>query len=293
MKKFLILFIACLAFFGCGDDVTNINGYTDEQVQAKIDSTLGAQDVVLMTDTVYQQTVDTIYNMVIDTITNELVDTIYQRVVDTVTNELVDTIYQRVVDTVMTELVDTIYNRVVDTVYKELVDTIYQKVIDTVFTELEKQNISVEIPRDTILNIYDTTDNVITIKQYNGIVYKNIFYANQIYSIAKDYFYRESAQIFEFYESPCKDGFRQFNEIDAYAISQYLNKLVSDTTLIYISLVTGESSPYGFNNITLNVAKYMVPSMVKTYHVRSTASGTNHRSPIDLPVYYMCAYDLK
>jgi len=176
MKKILTLIAICLSLIACGDDVTNINGYTDEQVQAKIDSTLDAQDVVLMTDTVYQQTVDTIYNMVIDTVTNELVDTIYQRVVDTVTHELVDTIYQKVIDTVMTELVDTIYNHVVDTVYKELVDTIYQKVVDTVFTTLEHIGLDTELPRDTSITLYDTTDNQITARIYKGIVYKNVFY---------------------------------------------------------------------------------------------------------------------
>lgn len=178
MKKILLFLVAmCFALCACGDDVTNINGYTDEQVQAKIDSTLDAQEVVLMTDTVYQQTVDTIYNMVIDTVTHELVDTIYQRVVDTVTHELVDTIYQRVIDTVMTELVDTIYNRVVDTVYKELVDTIYTKVVDTVFTELSRVGIDVTKPRDTSIIVYDTSaNNMITMRLYKGIVFKGVFY---------------------------------------------------------------------------------------------------------------------
>lgn len=165
MKKLFLFLIAIFTFIGCGDDVTNINGYTDEQVQAKIDSTLDAQDVVVMTDTVYQQTVDTICNMVIDTVTNELVDTIYTRVIDTVTNELVDTIYQRVVDTV----------------YHELVDTIYQKVVDTVFTELERVGIDITKPRDTTITLYDTTDGIVISRTFSGIVYKNTFYERAEY----------------------------------------------------------------------------------------------------------------
>ncbi len=177
MKKIIMILITCLAMIGCGDDVTNVNGYTDEEVRAMIDSTLDAQDVVIMNDTVYQQTVDTIYNMVIDTVTHELVDTIYQRVIDTVYNDLVDTIYTRVVDTVMNELVDTIYQRVVDTVYKDLVDTIYTKVVDTVFTELSRVGIDVTKPRDTSIIVYDTSaNNMITMRVYKGIIFKDVFY---------------------------------------------------------------------------------------------------------------------
>ncbi len=313
MKKLLILFIACLAFFGCGDDVTNINGYTDEQVQAKIDSTLDAQDVVLMTDTVYQQTVDTIYNMVIDTVTNELVDTIYQRVVDTVTNELVDTIYQRVVDTVMTELVDTIYNRVVDTVYKELVDTIYNRVVDTVFTELEKVGVDITKPRDTTITLSDTTDGIITSKTYKGVVYKNVFYEAHEYQYgmivnAGDYVYRPMGNVSlrengnwitvyhydqcgiinkpDYNELAWRDansikrfsGWRLFNDVDAYEMSQYLNQIVSDTTMVYLNTLS--YSDAGRGTFVANVAKYKVPN---------TTSRTEDKEKIK----YVCAYDLK
>lgn len=83
----MALFFA-IFFIACGDDVTNINGYTEDQVQERIDSTLATQDVIIVNDTVIEQTVDTIYQRVIDTVTHELVDTIYQRVVDTVFTEL-------------------------------------------------------------------------------------------------------------------------------------------------------------------------------------------------------------
>lgn len=165
MKKLFLFLVAVFTFIGCGDDVTNINGYTDEQVQAKIDSTLDAQNVVVMNDTVYQHTVDTIYDMVIDTVTHELVDTIYQRVVDTIYKDLVDTLYQRVVDTV----------------YNELVDTIYTRVVDTVFTELERVGVDISKPRDTTITLYDTTDGIVISRTFSGIVYKNTFYEHAEY----------------------------------------------------------------------------------------------------------------
>lgn len=328
MKKILLFLIAmCFTLCACGDDVTNINGYTDEEVKAMIDSTLDAQDVVLMTDTVYQQTVDTIYNRVIDTVTNELVDTIYQRVVDTVTNELVDTIYQRVIDTVMTELVDTIYNRVVDTVYKELVDTIYQKVIDTVFTELEKVGIDITKPRDTTITLYDTTDGIITAKTYKGVVYKDVFYEAHEYPYGMvaiyDYSYGSIFYIPDSYvtvkdyawEMNCSgacgisgkvhltyqcgeiskpdynnrayrndnlikkfDGWRLFDERDAYDMAPYLNMIVSDTTQVFLSALGYDSHSGG--TFTATIAKYKVPN---------TTSNAADREKIK----YVCAYDLK
>lgn len=328
MKKLLASLILLLALTGCGDDVTNINGYTDAEVKAMIDSTLGAQDVVVMNDTVYQQTVDTIYNMVIDTVTHELVDTIYQRVVDTVYNDLVDTIYTRVVDTVMNELVDTIYQRVVDTVYHELVDTIYQKVIDTVFTELERVGVDVSKPRDTTITLADTTDGIITTKTYKGVVYKDVFYEAHEYQygleVGSSYYstgftfhipenyvevpdvawqmncsgacgikgkvylgyqcgeiskpdynnraYKDANQVKKF------DGWRLFDETDAYEMAQYLNMIVSDTTLVYLSILGYDGRKGGYN-ATANIAKYKVPSQVS----RESDAGK---------LKYICAYDL-
>lgn len=325
MKKLLASLILLFALTGCGDDVTNINGYTDAEVKAMIDSTLDAQEVVVMNDTVYQQTVDTIYNMVIDTVTHELVDTIYQRVVDTVYNDLVDTIYTRVVDTVMNELVDTIYQRVVDTVYHELVDTIYQKVIDTVFTELERVGVDVSKPRDTIITLSDTTDGIITAKTYKGVVYKNVFYEAHEYQYGlevKSSYYSTgfTFHIPESYvEVPDKGyenystikgnvylgyqcgeiskpdynnraykdvnqfkkfaGWRLFDETDAYEMAQYLNMIVSDTTLVYLSILGYDARKGGYN-ATANIAKYKVPSQVS----RESDAGK---------LKYICAYDLK
>lgn len=313
MKKIITILTICAALIGCGDDVTNINGYTDEEVKALIDSSLSSQDIIVMSDTVYQQTVDTIYNMVIDTVTNELVDTIYQRVVDTVTTELVDTIYTRVVDTVMNELVDTIYQRVVDTVYHELVDTIYQKVIDTVFTELEKVGIDVSKPRDTTITFSDTTDGIITSKTYKGVVYKGVFYEAHEYGYGvfiqniDVIFYpfgnldiSESGNRFTvYYYDQCgainkpdykgfawRDvnsikrfpGWRMFNDQDAYEMAQYLNMIVSDTALVYLNTLSYEEK--GRGNLIATIAKYKVPNTTSRYEDREKLK-------------YVCAYDLQ
>ena len=128
---------------GCGD-TTTINGYSEEQVSELLASNK---------DTVYQvQKGDSVitYIYVTDTLYKEMVDTIYNQVIDTIVNS------------------DTIYNRIIDTVY-----TI---VIDTVFDTLENVGINTELPRDTTITLYDTTDNQIIAKIYKGIVFKNVFY---------------------------------------------------------------------------------------------------------------------
>lgn len=317
-KSFLVLFCS-IFFIACGDDVTNINGYTEDQVQERIDSTLAAQDVMIVNDTVIEHTVDTIYQRVIDTVTHELVDTIYQRVIDTVTNELVDTIYQKVVDTI----------------YNELVDTIYQRVVDTVFTELEKNGLDLSKPRDTTIILSDTTDGTIISKSFKGIVYKNTFYEakeyqylfkdkrdeGKSYNVKIEYFRQPNSNFtvpdyaFEkncsgnskyscgiegtvYYPDQCgviskpdyfgaayrsKDSikkignWRMFNESDAYDVAPFLNMIVSDTALIYLSTITYETAANG--TFTANVAKYKVTSMV---------SNNNYK----MSIKYICAYDL-
>ena len=144
---------------GCGD-TTTINGYSEEQVSELLASNK---------DTVYQvQKGDSVltYIYVTDTLYKEMVDTIYKQVIDTIVNS--DTIYNLIVDTV--------YTRVIDTVINALVDTIYTRVIDTVFATLEDVGINTELPRDTTITLYDTTDNQIIAKIYKGIVFKNVFY---------------------------------------------------------------------------------------------------------------------
>lgn len=328
MKKLIFLILTAMTIIGCGDDVTNINGYSEEEVRAIIDSTLESQDPIIKNDTIYQR--------IVDTVTHELVDTIYQRVVDTVTNELVDTIYQRVVDTVTHELVDTIYHKVVDTVYKELVDTIYQRVIDTVFSELEKVNIDISRPRDTSITLYDTTDGLIVSKTFNGVVFKNVFYEKAeyqyLYNDKRDEGHSYSAQI-EYYRTPntsfeipdytyksnCSGNYkfacgikgtvyypdacgtiskpdynnvayrsessikkvgnwRLFDGGDAIDMYKYLDMVVSDSAMIYLSTITHKTDANG--EFVANVAKYKIPNM--------TSANKDK-----LKLKYICAIDLK
>lgn len=314
MKKLILTLSLLSLLIGCGDDVTNINGYTDAEVKALIDSTLQSQDAIILTDTVFQQTVDTIYNRVIDTVTNELVDTIYQRVIDTIYNDLVDTIYTRVVDTIMNELVDTMYQRIVDTVYHELIDTIYNRVVDTVFYTLENVGINTELPKDTTITMYDTTDNVIVAKVYKGIVYKNVFYDTTKYRYNACPEERNMMKIEENYTSTRVDvystnrcglidvptwddfgwkydrhvislgnitskfkrlpGWRLFNAKDAYVLRDNLDRVISDGSEVYLSTIS-EKDGYIYN-FEANVATQYSPSQ--------TSKGKF--------IKYMCAYEL-
>lgn len=294
MKKLILGIITVLVITGCGDDVTNINGYTEEEVHAMIDSSLADREVVMMTDTVYQKTVDTIYNMVIDTVTKEIVDTIYERVIDTVYNELVD----------------TIYNRVVDTVYKELVDTIYNRVIDTVYKTLEDAGINTEIPRDTSITLYDTTDNQITARIYKGVVYKNVFYDTTKYKFNegdtgighttifrgwnstnyhitttdrcgllenptwKDFGWDGgSDNIYQYKTFKKIKGWRLFDAKDANALRNNLDMIISDDSEVYLSTIKDSEALYEFE---ANVATQYAPNQ--------TSKGKR--------IKYMCAYDL-
>ena len=307
MKKLLAILITSICLIGCGDDVTNINGYTDDEVQAMIDSSLSDREVVMMTDTVYHKTVDTIYNMVIDTVTHELVDTIYQRVVDTVYNDLVDTIYNELIDTIYNELIDTVYNKVIDTVYKELVDTVYSRVIDTVYKTLESAGISTEVPRDTSIMLFDTTDNQITAKIYKGIVYKGVFYdtTKYQYNVSPEEQYNITIQDEKwsftidrsvYLSSQCGiltkptwynigwtssesfntvkhlPGWRMFNSKDANKLSEFLDKII-DSDEVYLSTITSAERLYNFS---ANVATKDSPSSVSKGKL----------------LKYMCAYDL-
>lgn len=277
MKKILLI-LAMLMFIGCGDDVTNINGYTDEQVQAKIDSTLAnmESETVTINDTIYQMTVDTVYKMVIDTVKEQMYDTLYKQVVDTVTNELADTIYQRVIDTVYNELIDTIYQRVIDTVY--------QQVIDTVFKELE-----FERPRDTtvilpkVLWNGEYKENVIT----NGKVHLNKFYdIEHVYSI--------SPSTKNSLGSLCSDFAisNAMTETDVEKLGKFITEIIQDE-VIAISFTTSNkmqiTTPFGFETKTQYIWRtYSVKNSYSSYTYCSGYECSN----TDKAPKYICAYDL-
>ena len=179
MKKYLsiIMVFAAFALCGCGDKTT-INGYSEEDV---------AKLLAEAKDTVYQVTDgDSVitYIYVTDTLYNEIVDTVYNRVTDTLYKELVDTIYTRVVDTVVNTLVDTIVSRVIDTVITTMVDTIYTRVIDTVFSTLEVIGVDTELPRDTSITMSAELNGATVSKTFYGIVYKGVFFDTTMYQYA-------------------------------------------------------------------------------------------------------------
>jgi len=277
MKKLLLSFIIAL-MIGCGDDVTNINGYTDEQVQAKIDSTLAniESETVTINDTIYQMTVDTVYKMVIDTVKEQMYDTLYKQVVDTVTNELVDTIYQRVIDTVYNELIDTIYQRVIDTVY--------QQVIDTVFKELE-----FEKPRDTTIILPkvlwngEYVENVVT----NGKIHLNKFYdLGHVYTISPSAKNSLGSLCADFASSSA------MTETDVEKLGKYVSEIISDN-VIAISFTSSNktqiTTPFGFENRTQYI--WRTYSIMNSYSSYTYCSGYecygNDKAP-----KYICVYDL-
>lgn len=195
MKQIYTMCILLLVFamYGCGDKTT-INGYSESEVSKLLadnkDTVYQVTDgdsvltYIYVTDTLYNEIVDTVYNRVTDTLYKEMIDTVYNKVVDTLYNELIDTIYTRVVDTVVNTLVDTIVTRVIDTVINTMVDTVYTRVIDTVFATLNDIGIDTELPRDTSITLTAIVDGNEIKKQYFGVVYKHVFYDTTIYQYA-------------------------------------------------------------------------------------------------------------
>lgn len=288
MKKILLLMAFAIFMTGCGD-TTTINGYSEEQVSELLASNK---------DTVYQvQKGDSVltYIYVTDTLYKEMVDTIYKQVIDTIVNS--DTIYNRIVDTV--------YTRVIDTVINTLVDTIYTRVIDTVFATLEDVGINTELPRDTTITLYDTTDNQIIAKIYKGIVFKNVFYDttkykynetdSEPYNITIDNDIR-STYLTVYTTTQCGilskptwknigwtseetfrtvkhiPGWRLFNSNDANKLQENLDMFITDD-MIYLNTITKSNKLYDF---MANVATKDSPS--------SVAKGKLLK--------YMCAYEL-
>lgn len=322
MKHLLAILIAAAMLTACGD-TTTINGYSDEQVEKLLEANK---------DTIYQvNDGDSIltYIYVTDTLYTEIVDTVYKMSVDTLYQTLYDTLTTTITDTIVNTLVDTITTRVIDTVINTMVDTVYTRVIDTVFKTLETIGVDTDMPKDTTIVLYDTTEGTITAKFYAGVVFKNTFYEAKEYQLAKEMPTVDASFSFSTsvngvqevtvsnyaWEMNCSgacgirgnvyvtalcgtitqpdymnfaykttqikrfDGWRVFDAEDAYKMAPYLNQIVSDTTLVYLSTVLNTQN--GVNTtFTANVAKYNVPSMV-----------SQNKDKYSLK--YVCAYDLK
>ena len=312
-----LAFLLSLMVFGCGD-TTNINGYSEEDVAKMLSENK---------DTVYQVTQgDSVltYIYVTDTLYNEIVDTVYNRVTDTLYRELVDTVYNKVVDTVMTTLVDTIVTRVIDTVITTMVDTIYTRVIDTVFTTLNTIGVDTELPRDTTITLSEDFNGSTITKTFSGIVFKGVFYETKLYQYAdtsrsKGTYYplTTSQEICDMYSNNLCDiytivsqcggvlppsdgiyhltysrsqtktyitqyqtftGWRLFDDSDAYKLRNMLDQVIEPNAQVFLSKISatpfGSLFNEGFKEWNANVAT------------------TNGITVANKPMHYMCAYDL-
>lgn len=330
---FILLF--AILTIACGNDPTTNAGYFDDDVDRSVDQSVQddhsqkntsiytndesshddnsititkiVDSLIIIRDTIHYNTTDTIHIIIKDTVEKKIVDTI------------IDTVKQTKVDTIIKHKIDTLKQVRIDTVKQTIIDTVYTKIIDTIRISME------EIPRDTTIILYDTTDGIITAKTYKGVVYKDVFYEAHEYQygleVKSTYYstgftfhipesyvtvpdkgyenystikgdvylgyqcgeiskpdynnraYKDVKQIKKF------DGWRLFNEIDAYEMAQYLNMIVSDTTIVYLSILGYDDRKGGYN-ATANIAKYKVPSQVS----RESDAGK---------LKYICAYDLK
>ena len=338
MKKYLsiIMLFAAFALCGCGDKTT-INGYSEEDV---------AKLLAEAKDTVYQVTDgDSVitYIYVTDTLYNEIVDTVYNRVTDTLYKELVDTIYTRVVDTVVNTLVDTIVSRVIDTVITTMVDTIYTRVIDTVFSTLEVIGVDTELPRDTSITISTELNGATVSKTFYGIVYKGVFFDTTVYQYADtSHVWVNDEKTFDVYGylgkavpgngyMPIGSHYRQRNQEAsslelAYDVPQQCGSLTAPNMGLIHEYVASKSdqkyqTPFaGWRMLNdsdaykiQSVASYIIPDGATVF--TSLISSSKHEygngrlyyydtyianvitstgvKTANKPLHYMCAYDIK
>ena len=221
---------------------------------------------------------------------NELVDTIYQRVVDTVYHDLVDTIYTKVIDTVFTELErvgvdvskprDTIIT-LYDTTDGTITAKIYKGVVfKNVFYEAKEYQYGMIAKPNYSADYYFYPQGYIEVYDYaaNQSDYLAGYVAllDQCGAINKpdynDIAWRDDKLIKRF------AGWRMFNEQDAYDMAPYLNMVVSDTALVFLSALGYDDR--GRGTFTATIAKYKVPN---------TTSKNEDKEKLK----YICAYDLK
>lgn len=306
MKKLITLLVAGIAFIACGD-TTTINGYTDEQVE----KLLAANK-----DTVYQVTDgDSVmtYIYVTDTLYNEIVDTVYKMSVDTLYQTLYDTLSTTIIDTVINTLVDTVVTRVIDTVINTMVDTVYTRVIDTVFKTLENVGVDTELPRDTSITVTGVLDGYNISRTYNGVVYKGVFYDTTLYQFndsnsttivgsklksTKTDMYRvmvdqcgaivppNDGLFIETYEGNTStykyfDGWRHMNNTDLAKLDTHISYIVPETKKVVTNVITNNLDGWDNNIFMADVATHTGKEIV------------NYVSLIRATLYYVCAYELK
>lgn len=312
--KNIIFTIIILCIFGCGVDVTDPQaGYFDDHTDnsVNIDNSIhyseSTKDTVIIKDTIEKKIVDTI----IDTLKQIKIDTLVKHKVDTLKQTKVDTVKIVKVDTVRQTIIDTVYKKITDTVYTNTIgysntsfeeeprDTTitlswsedgysYSKSYDgivykNVFYEAKEYQYGMYAPNSNTSDykMFFIQDNMVTVGEYNGKAgisgYNNMGTVKLTYLCGtitkpdyKDLAYSSNIEIKKF------DGWRIFNEKDAYDMAKYLDKLVSDTAEIYLDLLGYDKTKGG--TVTVAAAKFKVPYF-----------QSNNRNKLK----YVCAYDLK
>ena len=305
MKKLLITLLFALLLTACGDKTT-INGYTDEQVEKLLEANK---------DTVYQVTDgDSVltYIYVTDTLYNEIVDTVYQMSVDTLYRTLYDTLSTTIIDTVVNTLVDTVVTRVIDTVINTMVDTVYTRVIDTVFKTLEDIGVDTEFPRDTSITVTGILDGYTVSRTYNGVVFKGVFYDTTLYQyndsnsvVHVGYSWRINSDLNRkmvdqcgaivppsvsglyvdtYYNQTLKfnyfDGWRHMDNNDLTVLDNRISYIVPEGKEVVTRVITNNLEGYSDNIFMADVATNTGKELV------------NFVSRFRRTLYYVCAYDL-
>lgn len=324
MKHLIIIAVLLASFIvGCGDKTT-INGYSEDDVSKLLEENR---------DTIYQVTDG-----------DSILTYIY--VTDTLYNNIVDTVYNRVTDTLITTLVDTITTRVVDTIMTTLVDTIYTRVIDTVFSTLEEIGVDTELPRDTSITMSAELNGATVSKTFYGIVYKGVFFDTTLYPYADvnhvwvkgkkgeiygyigevmngsvympvgethhqtdncsgcDYIklaYEVPSQcgsltppnkgiIHEYvmdrtpldnYKTPFT-GWRMLNDKDAYNIQSIASNIIPDGVTVFTSLISKSTETFEY---------HYGSAVTYSSYLANVITSTGIKT-VEKPMHYMCAYDL-
>jgi hypothetical protein len=292
MKKVIAALTMTMLMVGCGDE-TNIYGYTDEDVQNMF---VVFKDSIVrdITDSLVESSKDTVYKISKDTVYKISKDTVYKISKDTLRLVRTDTVYSVV------KKDSIVYVNTTDTVFNVIKDSALIRIVDSVYHQ--RGFIINEIPRDTSITLYDTTEleseYTVISKTWNGFVYKDVFYDTTVYqsssgvSFPERYYNDGSSKYYCWHQCGSKispdfnsstsgcwktseamrqrfDGWRIFNLEDVISLGSNLGTVISQDS-IYIAHTTGVST---------RSANYY----------RITSSG---EIVLTSGVKYLCAYDL-
>lgn len=300
-----------------GDGNVINNNYYDASTKSMTikSDTLLIRDTTVIHDTIIKKEQITKRDTIISRDTVTLNNTVIVSKSDTI--QITKTIH----DTVKSVVTDTVVNERIDTVYKELVDTVYKKIIDTVFAEniIKPKDTSITfydttdgiiiskiykgvVYKDVFYEAHEYPYGMNALYEYYGNY--TVFYIPDSYVTVPDYAYGSDGKVSGYVHLSYQcgeiskpdyndraykndeqikkfDGWRLFNEVDAYDMAPYLNMIVSDTAQIFLSVISYNTKNSDiYRDFTANIAKYKVPSMV-------SRNEDKHK------IKYICAYDLK